>query len=158
MAKTLNVGLPVMLQSEPEIQAFLRAKERIENYGQSIGQPLNVGVFLFYLPFALKDENRERALENQSKYHVPILHAQASFQLKHNLVFSRNQDSSLEGRKDLLDTVIVQTAELKEHDTSKFPVDVDFNVGAYLCRQIPEKRPVPFIYSIDEILPQREEL
>jgi hypothetical protein len=158
MAKSLSVGLPVMLHSEPEVQAFLRAKDRIEAYGDMIGQTMQVGAFLFFLPFALKDENREKQITNQSRYQIPILHAQASFQLKHNLVYSKDQDLSLNGGKDLLEIAIDQTAELKKHDPSKFPVDVDFNVGAYLCRQIPEQKPVPFIYSLDEFLSQKEEL
>lgn len=158
MAKALYVGLPVMLHSEPEIQAFLRAKERIEAYGETVGQPLNVGAFLFLLPFTLKDENREKAINNQSKYQVPILHAQATFQLKHNLVFSKKQDLSITGEKDLLEIVIEQTSELKKSDPSKSPVDLDFNVGAYVCRQIPEQKPVPFIYYPDEFLSQKEEL
>ena len=49
MRKPLYVGLPVMLHKEPEIQAFLKAKERIESYGQSAGFPMEVGAFLFFI-------------------------------------------------------------------------------------------------------------
>lgn len=156
MAKKLKIGLPVMLHSEPEVQAFLRAKDRIEAYGDVIGQPLDVGAFLFFIPPALKDENMAKQLENQSKYRLPIVHAQSTFQSKHCLSFSAEQDSESQGI-DLMDVVVKQVAALRTYDPLRLPVDVSVNVGLYLSRRKIEPKS-PVIYTPEEFPAYREKL
>jgi len=70
MVEKLALGLPVMLQYEKEIGAFLAAKERIEKLGDKRGFPLDVNVFLFFNSSALSQENRENQIRNQVKYNL----------------------------------------------------------------------------------------
>jgi len=157
MRKPLYVGLPVMLHKEPEIQAFLKAKERIESYGQSAGFPMEVGAFLFFISPALKPENKELQVKNQQRYGLPIFHAQSTWQLKHNLSYSKEQDPSCNG-SDQMEEVIRQTAELGKSGSQKIPIDVSLNVGVYLCGFVPVPSLSPSLYTLDDFLSRKEAL
>jgi len=148
-----------MLHYEAEIQAFLKAKQRIEALGESHSIPMNVGAFLFFVPSALKEANVQKQIENQRKYELPIIHAQSSFQAPHNLFYSRHQDCSLDGQSDFMERVIEQTQRLKQLDPSGLPADVDLNVGLYSFRDIPEPNADPaHVLPLDVIVNQREAL
>lgn len=156
MNPSLTIGLPVMLHKESEIQAFLAAKERIEEYGRNIGRPLNVGAFLFFIPPAMKPENLDKQLENQSRYRVPIVHAQSTFQSRHCLAYGAAQDQETQGR-DLVDLVVNQTAALHSLDDSTFPVYVSVNVGLYLSRTTFNPSS-PVVYTLGEFSSIKEEV
>src|SRR3989344_2690522 len=135
--KPLQIGLPVMLHNESEVQAFLKARDRIERLTETYGIPSQVSAFLYYFPKAISDENVALQIANQRKYHLPIIHAQSTFQAPHNLFYSRHQDASLNRRPDFMERVIEQTHRLKQLDPSGLPVDVDLNVGLYSFIDIP---------------------
>jgi len=161
MTKPLYVGLPLMLHSEPEVIAFRNAQKRIQALGDELGQPIQVGAFLFLLPRALTDENRTKQLENQRKYNIPIIHAQATFQLRHNLVYSREQDTSLVGGRDLLEIALDQVSQLRRgsaQDQLSLPFHLDYNIGAFVSPEVPAERKVQYVYTLQEFLAQREEL
>ncbi|MBM3233335.1 hypothetical protein FJZ18_04180 [Candidatus Pacearchaeota archaeon] len=153
--KKLTVGLPVMLHKESEIQAFLEAKELIEKYGESIGRPLQVGAFLFFIPPAMREENLEKQKVNQAKYRLPIVHAQSTFQSRHCLAFSAEQDT--EYGKDLIDLVINQVAALRSEDSSQYPVTVSVNVGLFVSRNALRMKS-PVILTPDQFNSQRDAL
>ncbi len=155
----IQIGLPVMLHSEPEIKAFLNAKKRIEKYGENIEQPIEVGAFLYYTPRALSEENRSKQIINQERYQLPIVHAQAPIQLENCLAYTSEDEEKFK-RKSLLETTIEQTYEVRKHDPQKSnPVHVDMHLGIIVVREgLQEHAHLPCIYSLDEFLDKKDEL
>ena len=138
-----------MLHKEEEIISFLKAKKRIEAWGKEKGWDFTVGVFLYYIANGLSPKNRELQLENQKKYHLPLVHAQAPVLLENSLSYT--------GKDSLLEIAIEQCAKLRKEDPLKMPLDIDVHVGVVVFdeEQIPKK---PCIYTIDEFLEQKNTL
>ncbi len=157
MTKPLSVGLPVMLHYEAEIQAFLKGKERIESLGDELGFPISVGAFLFFMPKALKEENRSKQLENQAKYHLPIIHCQTPIMDENSLTFGGDESVRFPNKPGLLEIAIEQCARLRESN-STYPVHIDIHVGAAVLRTTGQPNPNPGVYSLDYFLEHRKEL
>lgn len=155
MAEALQLGIPVMLHKEAEINAFLDAKQRIEKLGASV--PVQVGVFLYFLERALTPVNIELGLANQQRYRLPIVHCQAPIKGPHSLVYTKS-DAQRFGRAGLLETTIDYCAALRESSSLDFPVAVDVHSGVYVFEDLTEDNPLPSFFSVKAFKERRSEL
>lgn len=159
MANKMVVGLPVMLQYEGEIEAFLKAKERIEGLGEKRDFPLDVNVFLFYNDRALSPENRDRQIRNQNRYHLPIVHSQTPIMNHNSLSYDDAESERFGGKQGFLETAIEQTAELVSLSSNKgYPVKVDTHIGISVLPDLKEENPEPGNYSVGYFCEHRQEL
>jgi len=153
----LTVGLPVMIHNVEEINAFLAAKERLES-SRDYGIPLDVAAFLFLHPrFALTDENKVKALENQQKYRLPIIQIETPLQGRNSLVYDL-KDQERFGEVSQLEMVVELASKLKESDKSAHGLTIDTHVGILVSENLESANPFAGVYSVNGFNDNKPEL
>lgn len=151
MEKPLRMGLPLMLQYESEIKAFLQAKERIgTQLSAELGMPLETYAFLVFLNrSSLKEENRLKQLQNQKIYRLPIIHAETPIQHKESVGIPTVEAIKIGSR---LETTIEQVGRLKSYDSSGVITTVDTHTGIIVTPDTDVPLPHPGIYSVSDFV------
>tara|TARA_Y100000310_G_scaffold167546_2_gene167414 strand:- start:54656 stop:55753 length:1098 start_codon:yes stop_codon:yes gene_type:complete len=158
MDNLLKLALPVMLHEEGEIQAFLKAKERIEGLGEEHGVPIDVGAFLLYLPGCSRTpESFEAQVENQRKHKLPIRLVETGVQRENSLAYAEGDPRfDLEKSSDL-EIVIDQAARLRDLDPNPSErLVVSTQVGVYIVDIDEGDFSKPGFYSPKDFFENRE--
>ena len=155
MTEPLQICLPVMMHKEAEVEAFQKAKERIERLGESF--PIRVGAFLYFLEQALTPQNMEAGIANQKKHRLPIVHCQAPVQGQHSLVYT-SADAKKFGKQGLLETSVDYCAALREYSSLDYPAAVDVHSGVYVFQDLQDDGSLPSFFSVNSFIKRRGEL
>lgn len=128
----IKVALPVMLQYEKEIQAFQEAKPRIENLLETKGYKAEVGAFLYMNRNCMKPESKKAQIKNQSKYKLPLFHAQLPIGYDYSLVpnISGQKPFSYATKRNLNSATRFATT-LLSHSSSDFTPSLDVHTGVF---------------------------
>jgi len=161
MPKPIQITLPVMLNSAPEVETFLSAKERIEALGTKYSVPVEVGAFLPFMPgFARKPDAYEAQLANQAKYRLPIRLVETGIQRQNSLAYAEGVDPTYnpEVTSDLND-VVDQVARLRDLDPNPLEnLVVAPHIGILAVNLDQGDYSIPGFLSVKDFADRREKL
>ncbi|GEM_PF-2839283 len=155
----VNLVLPVMIQDDKEVAAFLQAKERIERLGDKYSFPVEVGIFLNFLPgFTRKPGAFEQQLANQERYRLPIRLVETGIQRNNSLSYVPGDPTYKPGVASDLERTIEQAARLRDLDPK--PLDnlvIAPHVGVMVNARIPRGNfNEPAFYSVQDFVERRD--
>jgi len=160
MTKPLQLTIPVMLHSDSEPERFLEAKDRLERLGDSYRVPIEVGVFLPYMPgSSRKSEAFEKQLANQRKYRLPIRLAETGIQRNNSLAYDSSDPTYDRKFLSQLTEVIDQVARLRDLDPSpRRELVVAPHVGILAVPMEEGDFSKPGIYSVEDFVNLKDRL
>lgn len=161
MEKPLQLALPLMLHSESEIPAFVKAQERLRKIGNEEGVPLNTGAFLLFLPsHSRKPESFEKQLENQRTHRLPIRIVETGVQRQNSLSYDPRDPTYDPTLSSDLERTLEHVALLRDLDpTAPSRLVVAPHVGILVFDSLKKGDfSRPGFYSINDFVELREDL
>jgi hypothetical protein len=161
MSKPLSINLPVLLQFGKEVEAFRKAKDRIEELGSSVGVPIEVGAFSIFMPKPARTEKGyEAQFESQKKNRLPIRIVETGIYGSNALSYTRGSETYKLGRPSNQEDVLDQTARLRDLDqTAPERLVVAPHIGIFVSESVEEGNlKNPALYSVQDFLKNRKDI